>query len=82
MDDTRHHGKIVLAEQRFNDPTLDAEILLKVVPGSTEPYRLQLRFAGSNEVRELRFGVDGMKSGSSTKTVELPEPVSRLRLVK
>ena len=82
MDNDRPNGKLALAEQRFSDPTLGAEFLLKVVKGSSEPFRLQIRFLGSDEVREIRFDAEGVKSGSGTKMAEGPEPSSRLRLIK
>jgi hypothetical protein len=82
MDNDRPKGKLELAEQRFSDPTLGAEVLLKVVAGSSEPFRLQIRFFGSDEVREIRFDADGLKSGSGTKIADAPEPSSRLRLMK
>lgn len=55
---------LLIAEQQFDDPVLDAEFTFKVVEGSSEPYRLRLRFFGSDKVREIRFGADGVKSGS------------------
>jgi hypothetical protein len=82
MDTNTSRQKIVLAEQRFSDPILGAEILVKMIPGSTEPYRIQIRFSGSDEVRELRFDEDGMKSGSSTTKATSPDASSKLRLIK
>lgn len=55
---------LLIAEQRFDDPVLGAEVSFEVVEGSSEPYRLRFRFHGSDEVRELRFDADGVKSGS------------------
>lgn len=82
MDDRTPSQKLVISEQRFSDPTLDAEFLLKVVVGSSEPFRLQIRYHGSDEIREIRFGEDGMKSGSSTTIATRPEPSPKLRLIK
>lgn len=59
---------LLIAEQQFDDPVLGAEVSFEVVEGSSEPFRLQLRFHHNKPlmVREIRFGNDGMKSGSGS----------------
>ena len=37
---------LLIAEQRFDDPVLGAEVSFAVVKGSSEPYRLRLRLLG------------------------------------
>ena len=67
MSSTGCADKLVISQQSFYDPTLDAEVEFTVVQGSAEPYRITLSFRRPDEVRELRFGEDGDKSGSSTR---------------
>jgi hypothetical protein len=70
-----------IAQQILRDAALGLDLQFKVVAGS-EPYRLQIRFDGADEVREFRFDHDGVLSGSSTKIASIPEPQSKLRVIK
>ncbi len=63
MSDTQ---KLELRQQRMHLHILGAEVLLKVSAG-IEPFRIQIRFKGEDEVTELRFTEDGEFSGVGTK---------------
>ena len=82
MSDSSYPKSVLIAAQSFKDATLKAEFEFRVVLGSSEPYRLSVKFDGSSEIREYRFDENGLKSGSGTKMVAAPELPSPLRLVK
>jgi hypothetical protein len=81
MDKRTDTITLKIAQQVHSDPVLGADIQFKVVSGS-EPYRLQIRFDGSDEVREIRFDADGLVSGTATKIATAPKPQSKLRVVR
>jgi hypothetical protein len=73
--------QLTLSEQIVRDPVLRLEFEFLTIPGSSDPYRIIVRDFAGNELRELRFSPDGLKSGGSAKP-HTPTTQPQLRRVK